>query len=259
MRILVTGYKGFIGQNMCEALKEHTEHTVTTYSWGDKFPWHMTFDLVIHLGAISSTAEMNADRVMLKNYQFTVDLLSWCNTKGTNVQYASSASVYGAGPDFRETAQLQPRSPYSWSKYLIDRHVSRNKWNIRVQGFRYFNVYGPHEEHKDQPSPFTAFRKQATETGIITLFKNSHKAKRDFVPVERVIELHKQFFNIEETGVWNIGSGEARSFTSIAEEIAADTGATIEEIPMPAHLKAGYQWFTEANLDKLDKTLALWK
>ena len=256
MKILVTGHKGFIGQNMCEALKG--EHTVSTFTWGEKFPKHMRFDLVIHLGAISSTAEMNTDRVMLKNYDFTVDLLNWCNECGTNVQYASSASVYGAGPDFRETALLQPRSPYSWSKFLIDRYVQKNHWKIRIQGFRYFNVYGPHEEHKDQPSPFTAFKRQATETGVIKIFKNSHKARRDFVPVETVIDIHKKFFNIGESGIWNVGSGVARSFESIALQVAEETGAKIEEIPMPAKLKAGYQWFTQADLEKLNKTLAVW-
>lgn len=262
MKVLVTGYRGFIGQNMVEAL-ERAGHQVYGYNWGEELPPDhklREMERVIHLGAISSTTSSDVNRVMTQNYDFTLKLLIKCENFGVNVQYASSASIYGKGSDFREKADPDPRSPYAWSKYLVDRYVLMHKWKNIVQGFRYFNVYGPHEEHKDQPSPFTAFRKQARETGVIKVFEDSDKIFRDFVPVETVISYHLKFFEIRESGIWNIGTGAARSFQSVAEEVAAETGAKIEVVPMPEKLKASYQWHTEADLTQLNKTVSgLWK
>lgn len=174
----------------------------------------------------------------------------------TNFQYASSASVYGPLTDFREDAPVYPQSPYAWSKYLFDRAVTTvGEFNIKVQGFRYFNVYGPHEDHKDQPSPHHKFTKQAEETGIIKLFEGSENFKRDFISVHDVIDIHKKFFNVKESGIWNVGTGRPQSFKHIAETIAEGMQAKIEYIPMPDDLKAQYQTYTCADLTKLKKTL----
>ena len=250
MKILVTGYKGFIGQNMVQSLRDDG-HEVDGFTWGEELPPLSDYRQVIHLGAISSTATSDVNLITTKNYEFTIKLLDRCNEKGVDVQYASSASVYGQLCDFRENS-ADPKTPYAWTKYMIDRYVATRPWRINVQGFRYFNVYGPHEDHKDQPSPFSLFTRQATTTGVIKLFEG--EPQRDFVSVERVIEIHKKFFGISETGVWNIGSGTARTFSSIAEEIAEKYQAKIERIPMPANL--GYQWYTKADLTKLYKTLS---
>jgi ADP-L-glycero-D-manno-heptose 6-epimerase len=254
MKILITGYKGFIGQNMVNALKD--KHELSLYEWGEDPPDFEGLDWCIHLGAISSTAEKNVEKVMKQNHDFSCVVLMACQINKVNLQYASSASVYGFGKDFKETASKSPQSPYAWSKYLFDRHVESQKFsNIVVQGFRYFNVHGPYEDHKDQPSPHHMFTKQAKETGVIKLFENSENYRRDFVPVNRVIDIHQRFFDIKESGIWNVGTGQPESFESVARKIADQYGARIEYIPMPDHLKGQYQEYTCADLTRLNATL----
>jgi ADP-L-glycero-D-manno-heptose 6-epimerase len=254
MKILVTGHQGFIGQNMIHALNGHD---LAFYEWGDTLPVVDRFDWVVHLGAISSTTETDVEKVMRQNFDFSCWLLNECNEAGVDFQYSSSASVYGLNTDFREDAAKNPLSPYAWSKYLFDRYVEQNKWQgIRVQGFRYFNVYGPHEDHKgNQSSPHHKFTKQAKETGVIKLFINSEQYLRDFVPVEQVTDIHKQFFNVEKSGIWNLGTGEPVSFDYVARNIAAQYDARIEYIPMPDALRAQYQTYTCADLTKLKEAL----
>lgn len=256
MKILITGHKGFIGKNMVAALEG--EHTLSVYEWGDNLPDLKGVDVCIHLGAISSTVENDIERVMEQNYDFSKWLFEQCWRYGVRLQYASSASVYGLGTNFSETAPVDPRSPYAWSKYLFERYVEKHKYKLEypVQGFRYFNVYGPGEDHKgDQSSPFHKFAKQARETGVIELFEGSHEFYRDFVPVNKVIEVHRKFFSVKETGVWNVGTGKARSLLSVAEEIAEKTGASIKYVAMPVNIAKQYQTYTCANLTKLKNTI----
>jgi ADP-L-glycero-D-manno-heptose 6-epimerase len=254
MKILVTGHRGFIGQNMIHAL---TGHDLAFYEWGDTLPVVDRFNQVIHLGAISSTTETDVEKIMRQNFDFSCWLLNECNEAGVDFQYSSSASVYGLNTDFREDAPKNPLSPYAWSKYLFDRYVEQHKWQgIRVQGFRYFNVYGPYEDHKgNQSSPHHKFTKQAETTGVIKLFEGSENYKRDFVTVHTVVDIHKQFFNIKESGIWNVGTGRATSFKALAETIAEGMEAKIEYIPMPDALRAQYQTYTCADLTKLKEAL----
>lgn len=254
MKILITGYKGFIGQNLANALKDN--HELSFYEWGEEPPDFQGLDWCIHLGAISSTAEKNVEKIMKQNHDFSCVVLMACQINKVNLQYASSAGVYGLTKDFRESSPKSPQSPYAWSKYLFDRHVESQTFkDIVVQGFRYFNVYGPHEDHKDQPSPHHTFTQQAKQTGVIKLFENSQNYRRDFVPVEKVIEYHTKFFNIKESGIWNIGTGQAVSFENVARNIAVQYNAKIEYIPMPEHLKNQYQEYTCADLTKLHTTI----
>jgi ADP-L-glycero-D-manno-heptose 6-epimerase len=252
MKILITGNRGFIGQNMTLAL---AEHEITTYEWKDSAPIVRDLDWVIHLGAISSTTEQHVEKVLLQNYDFSKWLLNECNTYKVNFQYASSASIYGLHQVFTEDSLVNPLSPYAWSKYLFERYVQENQWtNIVVQGFRYFNVYGPYEDHKGtQASPHHQFDKQARETGTITLFEGSDTFFRDFVPVTTLIDVHKAFFNVNESGIFNIGTGKVKSFKDIADVIAKKYNATIKYIPMPENIKYQYQTYTKANLTKLNK------
>jgi ADP-L-glycero-D-manno-heptose 6-epimerase len=253
MKILVTGYKGFIGQNMIQAL---SGHDLDFYEWGDTLPRVDRYNQVIHLGAISSTTERDIEKVMRQNFDFSCWLLNECEEAGVNFQYSSSASVYGLNTDFNEDAAKNPLSPYAWSKYLFDRHVESRKWYTRVQGFRYFNVYGPHEDHKgNQASPYYQFTQQAKTTGVIKLFENSEEYLRDFVPVETVVDTHQKFFNVSESGIWNVGTGQAKSFQQVGEEIATAHDAEIKYIPMPTALIAQYQKYTQADLTKLNRTL----
>lgn len=252
MKILITGYRGFIGQNMLAELMKY--HEVSTYDWGEEFPDIKNLDWVVHLGAISSTTETDVEKVMRQNYDFSKRLLNYCKFWNVNLQYASSASVYGLNQDFREDAPINPQSPYAWSKYLFDRYAQSNTGSIIVQGFRYFNVYGPFEEHKgNQASPYYKFTQQAKSKGEIELFEGSENYYRDFVPVKTVIDVHKTFFDVHESGIWNVGTGTAKSFQSVAEEIAQKYSAKIKYIPMPENIRKQYQSYTQADITKLRK------
>ena len=252
MKILVTGNRGFIGQNMVQRLQEKG-HEVTTFEWGEKLPTIHGLDWVIHLGAISSTTEKDVEKVMLQNLDFSIWLINECEQHGVNLQYASSASVYGLNQEFKEDSPIDPRTPYAWSKYLFERYVKVNNWSIIHHGFRYFNVFGPHEEHKgNQASPYHQFERQAKENGVIKVFENSENYLRDFVHVYDVLDFHEKFFEVEESGIWNVGTGVATSFLDVAKKF----NVPIEIIPMPEILKPSYQVYTCANLDKVRETLA---
>ena len=167
MKILVTGDKGFIARHLIDKLK--TEHEVHGYDYHENhYPSVDGYDWVIHLGAISSTTERDVDKIMLQNFEFSKWIFKECNTRGVNLQYASSASVYGPYEKFGEDDPKQPQSPYAWSKYLFDRWIWQQKQDICVHGMRYFNVYGPNEHKGNQASPITKFTKQAKEEGTIT-------------------------------------------------------------------------------------------
>jgi ADP-L-glycero-D-manno-heptose 6-epimerase len=252
MKILLTGYKGFIGSHMFRALEQHGHH-VDVYDWGEILPSIMEQDWVIHMGAISSTTERDVEKVMAQNHDFTIQLYEACHTFGINFQYSSSASVYGLVSTFREDAELDPRTPYAWSKYLTERHIQRHPMGATAQIFRYFNVYGPQgEEHKGkQASPYAQFNRQAEQTGKIRVFEGSDKFLRDFVPVSKIVETHLKFLDVKESGIWNVGTGQPRSFMAVAEEF----GVPIETVPMPAILKDSYQKYTCADMTKYNNTL----
>ena len=258
MKILVTGYEGFIGSNVASYLKVKG-HDVEGFPWEpNKFPDASRYDRIIHLGAISSTTERNVELIMQNNYEYTMKLIEICDMMGTSLQYASSASVYGDQTHFQEDGDLDPRSAYAWSKYLIDRFVKEHidDFKINIQGFRYFNVYGHGEEHKgDMMSPVSKFTKQAKENGVIKVFEGSDQFKRDFISVEDVAMIHEKMIDADESGIWNIGTGVATSFLQVAQVIADKYGAKIEEITMPENIKAQYQSYTCANTNKLNKTI----
>ena len=252
MKILLTGHKGFIGSHMLRALQAHG-HQVAVYEWGDILPSVMEQDWVIHMGAISATTERNVEKVMTQNYDFTVQLYEACHTFGVNFQYSSSASVYGLVSTFREDAELDPRTPYAWSKYLTERYIQQHPMGARAQIFRYFNVYGPEgEEHKgSQASPYAQFKRQAAETGRIQVFEGSDKFLRDFVPVSRIVDTHLKFLTVKESGIWNVGTGQPRSFMEVAKEF----DVPVTTIPMPEILQDSYQKYTCADMTKIQQTL----
>lgn len=253
MRILITGHKGFIGGRAVEHLRER--HAISTYEWGDPRPDVKRFDAVMHLGAISTTTERDVEKVLEQNLDFSTWLYDECCRYAVTFQYASSASVYGNTLHFREDGPVNPQSVYAWSKYLLERYVRQHPGPKPAQGFRYFNVYGRGEEHKQQPSPYQRFQDQAESTGVITVFEGERQAQRDFVPVEHVLEIHERFLTIPESGVWNIGTGRTQTFLEIAELVSRLTGATIAKVPLPEHLEQQYQWYTCADLTHLNATL----
>lgn len=263
-KILVTGHKGFIGQNLCEAIYKEG-WLLTTFDIVDNptlRPKDLDFtdvDCVVHLGAISSTTETNIQKIMDQNLSWSIELFEECVTRNINMQFASSASVYGNKhkASLKETDSCKPLNYYAQSKYLFEKYLETKSTDISVQIFRYFNVYGPHEEHKgSQASPYTQFAKQAKENGVIRVFKGSENYFRDFVHIDKVVDAHiagiKQMRGYS-TEIYNVGSGCARSFMDIAKDIAFLHNAKIEIIPFPEHLRAHYQSYTQANIDKLNQ------
>ena len=255
MKILVTGHKGFIGKNLSMHLASRG-HEVEGWEYvPNTIPDPEGYDWVIHLGAIASTTYVDVDQIMDQNFENSVRLIQACDMMGVNFQYASSASVYGPHQHFKEDGPLLPQSPYAWSKYLFDRFVNqfKDEFQITVQGFRYFNVYGIGEEHKgDQASPYTKFRDQAITNKKIKVFEGSNDYKRDFVCVTDVCRVHEQMLNRSERGIFNVGTGNAVSFESVARTIANKYSAEIEYIPIPDNLKSQYQKYTCADLTKLN-------
>lgn len=260
MKILVTGHEGFIGKNLAQYLVSQG-HDVEGWEYvPNTIPDPEGYDWVVHLGAISSTTFTDVDQIMEQNFENSVRLVQMCDMMGVNFQYASSASVYGPTTHFTEDGPLLPQSPYAWSKYLFDRFVNQflDDFTITVQGFRYFNVYGPGEDHKgDQASPYTKFTKQALTQGSVTLFADSDQYKRDFVCVDDICRVHELMFNSNSRGVFNVGTGKPTSFEAVAQTIAKKYDAGIDYIPMPDYLKNQYQTFTCANLDKLNKEITM--
>ncbi len=261
MKILITGSRGFIGSHAVSFWHKIGGHEIYTYEWEERtLPRIEGLDWVFHFGAISSTTERDVAKVMRQNYDFSVWLYEECRKHDVNLQWSSSASVYGLGRNFTETAPVDPRSPYAWSKYLFERYVECHPTHVRCQGFRYFNVYGTNEQHKgSQASPYHQFDVQARSTGIIKVFAGSENYLRDFVPVDHVLAVQFQFINqeIDENGVWNVGTGTTRSFRDIAQEKANQYGALVEEIPFPEHLTHSYQKYTCADLTKLQQTIQI--
>lgn len=250
MKILVTGHKGFIGGHFFRQLS--TRHQVVGFEWGEDFPGY-DFDWILHVGAITSTTETDVERVFRQNYDFTVDLLENCHRLGVNVQFSSTAALYGQTRNFTESSALDPRTPYAWSKYMVERHIRSRSWRNIIQCFRYFNVYGSGEDHKgSQASPQHRFRQQYQQQGHVSVFRGSEHYLRDFVSVEQVVSTQMKFLSIPESGVWNLGSGQARSFLDVARDITHD----IRFIDMPDQLKHSYQSYTCADLSHVNDTLA---
>lgn len=255
MKILVTGYKGFIGSNLYENLIKD-DYDVDGFDWGDPYPKVKKYDWVMHLGAISSTTETNVEKIMMQNYDFSVDLYKDCRHHEVNFQFASSASLYGLKNSFNEDDPVDPRTPYAWSKYMFEKYLTEHKRTANVQIFRYFNVYGSGEEHKgSQASPYCQFEKQAKQTGVIKVFENSEKYQRDFIHVSQIITFHKLFMEKNVSGVFNLGNGTTRSFMDVADQIAPLYNAEIQTIPMPDNLKHSYQEYTCADMRKTWKVL----
>jgi len=261
MKILVTGHKGFIGSHLANYFI-HKGHEVEGFDWVENVvPTVEGYDWVIHTGAISDTTERDVDKVWKHNYEFTMRLLQICDHYGTNIQLASTAAVYGPNTAFNEHDPVYPQTPYAWSKYLVDKFLNdqgTDQFNMLVQSFRYFNVYGPGEGHKgDQMSLISKFQRQASQDGVIKLFKNSDQYKRDCVCVYDLVRIHEQMMEADTSGIFNLGTGTAVDVESVAKIIAEKHDAKIEYIDMPDKLKGQYQEYTCADNSKLHNTIPI--
>lgn len=220
------------------------------------------------MGACSSTTEFNADYMMKNNYEYSKELAKYSVKNRIRFIYASSGATYGAGEfgfsDADEiTLKLKPLNIYGFSKHLFDLWILKHNLNRKVVGLKFFNVFGPNEYHKqDMMSVVCKAFSQIKNTGKLKLFK-SHKdgiedgeQKRDFVYIKDVIRvIHFFFENKDKNGIYNVGSGKARSFNDLARAVfnAMEKPFNVEYIPMPVEIQDKYQYWTEADLTKLRK------
>ena len=223
-------------------------------------------DLVLHMGACTDTTEFNMDYLMVQNYEYSKRLCTWCLNNNVRFIYASSAAVYGDGAKgFTDkddlTFELSPLNPYGFSKLLFDKWVIKNGHHKNVVGLRFFNVFGPNEYHKSKMSSVIhrSFP-MAKKEGVIKLFKSYIKEtangdqKRDFIYVKDIVKVVDFFMGKKDlSGIFNLGTGKARSFNDLASSIlkALDRKVVIEYFDMPEEIKDKYQYFTEADDKKL--------
>jgi len=229
-------------------------------------------EALFHMGAISSTTEKNADLIVETNLRLSQKLFRFCRDRNIPFIYASSAATYGDGAaGFRDDespealAKLRPLNPYGWSKHLFDRWVGhrRKDGGPQVVGLKFFNVYGPNEYHKGgQRSVANQIYPFAARGEAFPLFK-SHNPKyqdggqlRDFIWVGDCVEVMLWFLDHPQvSGLFNLGTGKARSFADLAAAVyrAAGKEPRIAYRPMPDELREKYQYFTEADMGKLRK------
>jgi ADP-L-glycero-D-manno-heptose 6-epimerase len=294
---IVTGGAGFIGSNIAASLAGDGADVVVV-DWlevGDKWrnlastrlhdvvtPPELPAFLakhraviqgIVHMGAISATTERDGDRLVSQNIRLTLDLWEWCTTHAVPFIYASSAATYGDGAaGFDDNwqgdalAALQPLNGYGWSKHFVDRRISHDvalgrptppKW----AGLKFFNVYGPNEQHKgSMRSVVHQIYPKIAAGEAITLFRSHHPdyadggQMRDFVYVKDCVAVIRWMLDQSFTpGIFNIGSGSARTWLDLAHAVyaAADKEPSISFIDIPEAIRDRYQYFTQANMTRL--------
>ena len=240
--IIVTGSKGFIGQNFLKALKDKEIKEVEkndSWHFRQSFKDWNKVELILHQGAISHTTSTNLKALQHFNVEFSQWILQQAIKYQIPIKYASSASVYG-----HTLADMNPLNYYAISKLTVDYWIQDhiNEFSF-IQAFRYFNVYGEGEENKgDQASPISKFAKQVKEDGKIKLFEGSDKFLRDFVFVDDVVDIVLN--NDKPSGFYDLGTSNPTSFQEVGELIAKKYDGTIECIPFPEYLKDKYQKYT---------------
>jgi ADP-L-glycero-D-manno-heptose 6-epimerase len=297
-RILVTGGAGFIGSALVWALNrrgisdvvisdylgsdekwrnlaalqfaDYVEADVLRRRLADQPTAFGKFSAVFHLGACSATTERNAAYLIDNNYAYTKELARWALDLDARFIYASSAATYGDGAqgmDDRDDqiSRLRPLNMYGYSKHLFDLHAQREGWLSRIVGVKYFNVYGPNEDHKgDMRSLVNKAFQQILTTGRVGLFKSYHpeyrdgEQMRDFLYVKDAVEMTLHFAETASTsgGLFNLGSGEANTWLTLTRAIfsALQREPLVDFIEMPEILRGKYQYFTQADITKLRGT-----
>ena len=219
---------------------------------------------VIHLGACSSTTECDADYLMRNNYEYTKRLARWSLEREIRFVYASSAATYGALEecldDEAPLPSLRPMNAYAYSKHLFDCYAQRQGWFERICGIKYFNIFGPNEEHKGEMRSVVAKAfEQIRQGGVIRLFKSDRaeyadgEQRRDFLYVKEAAEMTLHLAESGSVGLVNVGAGKAQTWLDLVRPIfaALEVPERIEFIPMPEHLRAKYQYYTCARVDRL--------
>ncbi len=228
---------------------------------------------VFHMGAISATTETNADLIVTNNFNLTMALFAWCTRNQIRIIYASSAATYGDGTqgfddNFNTAAlsMLQPLNAYGWSKHLFDRKIARKIANGKPlppqwAGLKFFNVYGPNEYHKGGQQSVVAHVYPHAEAGAAAQLFKSHRPdyshggqKRDFIWVGDIVDVMMWLLdNPQVSGLFNLGTGQARTFLDLASAVYRALGKepNIKYVDTPVNIRDKYQYFTQANMDRL--------
>jgi ADP-L-glycero-D-manno-heptose 6-epimerase len=304
MTYVVTGAAGFIGSNLVRALNDRgitdilavddltngakfanlADCDIAEYLDKDEFIERLEngdFDgqlsAVLHQGACSDTTEVNGRLMMDANYRYSRRLLDWCISDEVHLIYASSAAIYGANREFRETRECEmPLNIYGYSKFLFDQLVRRRyeERTAQIVGLRYFNVYGEREAHKGRMASVAHhFFHQYRGADHVRLFTGSGgygdgEQRRDFVSVEDCVNVNLFFLaNPGRSGIFNVGTGAAQSFNDVAlatvnacRKARGESPLTltamrerniIQYVPFPEDLKGRYQSYTQADLSAL--------
>lgn len=292
-KILITGAAGFIGSALAWSLNQRGfENLVLTDVLGSDEKWKNLVPLryddyldasqllgeldalenvryIFHLGACSATTERDASYLMENNYRYTKRLAEWALEGGRRFVYASSAATYGDGEQGMEDgqenlAQLRPLNMYGYSKHLFDLHAARRGWLDRIVGLKYFNIFGPNEDHKDEMRSVVhkAFA-QIREQGYVSLFRSHHpdyrdgEQERDFLYVKDAVDATIHLAATPEAaGLFNIGSGIASTWMQLVTPMFAALGKEpdIRFIDMPEALRGKYQYHTRADVARLQAT-----
>jgi ADP-L-glycero-D-manno-heptose 6-epimerase len=294
--IIVTGGAGFIGSAFVDKLNQEgiddiliVDNLASSEKWknlnGRRFTDYIhksafpailhdgkldgTVEFIIHLGACSATTERNADYLIENNYHYSRELAEWAMKNEVRFLYASSAATYGDGSlgfsDGDETTlKLLPQNAYGYSKQLMDLWALRTGAIHSLVGLKFFNVFGPNEYHKaDMRSVVVKAYQEIEDTGSVRLFKSYRKEykdgeqQRDFVYIKDVVNIIWWLMNRPEVnGIFNVGTGQPRSWLDLARAVfmAMDKTPEIEFIDMPEPIRDRYQYYTCADMSRLQKT-----
>ncbi len=291
--IVVTGGAGFIGSALVHALNERgirdilvVDELGTSSKWknlrGLSFADYLEKDdflervlddqapesveAILHMGACSSTTEMDASYLIRNNFEYTRQLALWAEDAGIRFIYASSAATYGDGArgfddDEEEIDRLRPLNPYGYSKQLFDLWARQEGLLDKIVGLKYFNVFGPNEYHKGDMRSFVLKGfEQIKASGKVSLFKSHHPSYgdgeyiRDFIYIKDAVKMTLFFLDHQEIcGLFNVGTGQGRTWNDYVHAIFAALGVkcVIEYIEMPPSIRPQYQYFSQARMDKL--------